>query len=116
VRLRLNPASIPEGKTSIVPSNFYTRLRHKPFQPQAAVITHVKEGQENLLKIRYESVPRALTIRYEAISPYRITGWEETDNGKLMSRGTRKAVLMSPYWQQNQLQFDSLRDSLRLMF
>jgi len=116
VRLRLNPASIPTGKVSIIPPAFYIRLRHKDYQAQTAAITVETGERESMLKITYESVPRVLTIRYESASPYRIISWEETDNGKLMSKGTRKATLMSAYWSQHDLKHDGLRDSLKLIF
>jgi hypothetical protein len=116
VRLRLDPAALPTGPVQIIPNNFYARLRHKAFKVQTAVITNTQDGKEGLLKVEYQSLPRVLTIRYEAQSPYRIISWEETDEGKRLSKGIRKATRMSAYWSEHDPQHDGLRDSLRLRF
>lgn len=116
VRLRLNPDNIPAGKVSLVPASFFLRLRHKPVVAHPATLTIEKGGAENTLQIRYDDMPRSLAIRFEASSPYRILGWEEKDGEKLMSKGTKKASVMSPYWSQHNLEHDGLRDSLKLVF
>lgn len=115
-KLRLDPASIPSGQVRIIPNGFYARMRHQSFKVQTATITHSKDAKEGLLKVEYQSVPRVLVIRYESLSPYRIIAWEESDQGKLMSRGTRKAMRMSAYWSEHDLQHEGLRDSLHLTF
>lgn len=116
VRLRLNPDQLPLGKIQLIPASFYLRMRHKPIAPHVATVSIQKGATESLLSIQYEDIPRTLNIRFESALPYRILGWEEMDNGKLMSKGNKKASLMSPYWSQHDLEHDGLRDSLRLMF
>ena len=116
VRLRLNPDKVPTGKVNVVPASFYTRLRHKQTMAHPANITLEKGKAESTLFVRYEDIPRVLSIRFESALPYRILGWEETDGGKLLSKGIKKASVMSPYWSQHNLEHDGLRDSLKLMF
>jgi hypothetical protein len=116
VRLRLDPAKLPLGKVNILPGSFYLRLRHKPYAAHPAVLNIEKRDGESVLSLRYEDISRTLNIRFENNAPYRIIGWEETADGKLMSKGERKSTLMSAYWSQNSPQYDGLRDSLKLEY
>ncbi len=116
-KVRLGPDKIPVGKINILPSDVYVRLRHKPFQPEAAELKIEQSGVESTLKINYLNIPRSLSIRYETASPHRILGWEETGgNGAVQSKGTLKASLMSAYWAQHDNSHSPLRDSLKLKF
>jgi hypothetical protein len=114
--LRLDPAKLPLGKVNILPGSFYLRMRHKPYAAHSAVLSLEKGASESVLSLRYEDISRTLNIRFENDSPYRITGWEETADGKLMSKGERKSTMMSAYWSQNSPQYDGLRDSLKLEY
>jgi len=115
-KIRLDPAAIPTGTYSIIPASTYLRLRHKPLQPEAAEVQLATTNNESTLTIRYVNIQRTLLIRFEAASPYRILGWEETGNGQLQSKGTLKSSLMSAYWSQHDNASSGLRDSLRLKF
>lgn len=117
-KIRLNPDQIPSGKVNILPSATYVRLRHKPFQPEAAEVKIETSGAESVLKINYLNIPRSLSIRFETASPYRILGWEETSGGDsaVQSKGTIKASRMSAYWSEHNNLHLPLRDSLRLKF
>lgn len=116
-KIRLDPAQIPSGKINLLPSCTYVRLRHKPFQPEAADVQVETNGSEKTLKINYLNIPRTLAIRFEANSPYRILGWEETGtNGAVQCKGTLKSSLMSDYWAKHDNQHLPLRDSLKLRF
>jgi hypothetical protein len=116
VRLRLNPESIPVGETQIIPSTIYCRLRHKPYQPEKATISFSDEGKSRVLKVQYTNIPRTLAIRFERTFPFRILGWEETNNNKNASSGTLKSTTIAPYWTQHDHASDHLRDSLKLYF
>ncbi len=116
-KIRLGPDKIPVGKINVLPSSIYVRLRHKPFQPESVEVKIEQAGAENILKINYLNIPRALSIRYETASPYRILGWEETGaNGAIQSKGTLKASRMSAYWAEHDNVHLPLRDSLKLKF
>ncbi|MFN0036228.1 MAG: hypothetical protein ACKVUS_14285 [Saprospiraceae bacterium] len=115
-RIRLNPSALPTGNTSVIPSAFYTRLRHKPGGAQNAHIKIEKGEKESVLQLAYADIPRALSIRFETEFPHKILGWEETSEGKLVSKGTLKATRMSAYWGEHDNVHAPLRDSLKLRF
>lgn len=113
-RIRLNPAAIPTGVQKVLPSAVFCRLRHKAFVAQNADIQMDKTEKEWTLRVNYEGLPRALSIRFEAAFPHKILGWEEMDNARISSKGTLKASRMEAYWSQNANSFAPLRDSLKL--
>ncbi|MBK6994611.1 MAG: septum formation inhibitor Maf [Lewinellaceae bacterium] len=115
-RIRLNPSALPTGKLSIIPSAIYTRLRHKPGGAQNAEIKIEKGEKESDLKIVYTDIPRALSIRFTTAFPYKILGWEETHEGKIVSKGELKATIRSAYWEAHDNLHAPLRDSLKLRF
>ena len=115
-RIRLNPEAIKTGKTSIIPSALYTRLRHKPGGAQSADLQLVKGEKESVLQVQYEQIPRSLSIRFETAFPHKILGWEETNEGKLASKGVFKAIRNSAYWGEHDNVHETLRDSLKLRF
>jgi len=115
-RIRLNPSALPTGKVSIIPSAIYTRLRHKPGGAQNAEIKIEKGEKESDLKIVYTDIPRALSIRFTTAFPYKILGWEETHEGKIVSKGELKATVRSAYWEAHDNLHTPLRDSLKLRF
>jgi hypothetical protein len=115
-RIRLNPWLIPTGKQSIIPSSIYTRLRHKPGAAQDAEIQIEKSVNESMLKLTYLNIPRSLNIRFETAFPNKILGWEETNEGKVASKGVWKATRKSAYWGEHDNIHAPLRDSLKLQF
>lgn len=115
-RLRINPAGLPAGKVNLIPSAFYLRFRHQPFRSHPAVLSAEAGEKESRIRIGYEDIPRTLVITYETAFPNRILGWEEMDNGKILSKGTLKSSLMTDYWRQHDNASAGLRDSLKLMF
>jgi hypothetical protein len=114
VLLRLNPSSIPTGQVNLIPSAIYHRFRHVKESVQKAEIQLVKSGAESSLNVRYNDIPRTLTIRFESIFPYSILGWEERFNNTVMSKGTQKATWKGAYWAKNGNDDTFLRDSLLL--
>jgi hypothetical protein len=115
-QLRINPTNIKTGKVRIIPSSVYLRLKHKPLQPEDAVIELQKKDNMMSLVLNYTSIERNLTITFENTAPWRIKNWEETTAGKLTSKGTIKACRMEPYWEQNSNRYASMRDSLKLEY
>ena len=81
-RLRIDPASIPTGDVELVPALFFSRLKHEKFRVEAATISMQTVGNERVMKLEYKKLSRSLTIRCEAVSPYKIIGWEEMVGGK----------------------------------
>lgn len=75
-----------------------------------------KGEKESVLRLTYSGIQRTLSIRFETATPHKILGWEETDGGKLTSKGVLKTTRMEAYWSQNSNSFSPLRDSLQLNF
>lgn len=115
-RIRINPASLKTGNLSLIPAAIYTRLRHKPGTPQNATLQFENGQKETVLKLVYKDIRRTLSIRFEKDFPFRILGWEETNEGKLASKGVWKATRLSAYWSEHDNMHAPLRDSLQLRF
>jgi hypothetical protein len=115
-RLRINPASVDTGLIILVPGTWYLRLRHQALISHTATVSFGEEGDARLLRLQYRDLPRTLTIRFERAFPHRILGWEETDEGKILSRGTLKKTILQPYWEQHAAADTPWRDTLQLGF
>ncbi|MEK7257236.1 MAG: hypothetical protein AAB316_20955, partial [Bacteroidota bacterium] len=113
-RLRINPGSIAEGEVKLIPSTFYSRLRHQKLEPRKARIQMKKEGDVNYLVVEYLNFERSLTIGFEAVFPHKILSWVEEDGKEISSKGTLKRSLKTAYWKKNKSEFEFLRDSLSL--
>jgi hypothetical protein len=113
-RLRLNPLAIKTGKMKVLPSALYSRLRHKPLEAQDADIQLQQGDKETVLSLQYLQIARSLKIRFETNFPYKILGWEESNEGKIASKGTLKASRRSAYWSEHNNINAPLRDSLAL--
>jgi hypothetical protein len=114
--LRLDPSRYKRLEAMVLPATFYCRLRHKPFKPEKAIISIESGEKESILRLVYSDIPRQLNIHFETTAPYRILAWEETDGGKLSSKGMLKKVLLSDYWARHDNASAPLRDSLLLQF
>ena len=114
--LRLHPDRLRLGRMQMIPATLYLRFRHQPFALQYATLAMDKGEHENTLRVKYEDIPRTLSIRFESVFPHRILGWEEMENGKIMSKGTLKASRMEPYWNEHDVKSDGMRDSLQVHF
>jgi hypothetical protein len=66
--------------------------------------------------LTYLNIPRSLNIRFETAFPNKILGWEETNEGKVASKGVWKATRKSAYWGEHDNIHAPLRDSLKLQF
>lgn len=115
-RIRLDPSKIKTGKASVIPSDFYLRMRHQPLVAAEANLSISNTADRSVLELQYTSIDRTLQVTFENKAPWRITGWEETAGGKLMSKGTLKALRMEPYWSQHSNADLGMRDSLRIGF
>ncbi len=114
--IRLNPESLARRKAAVLPSVSYARFRHKPMLPATADISIEAGERESVLHLVYSTIPRQLHIRFETPFPHRILGWEETLEGKMMSKGTLKKTILDVYWQHNDNASAALRDTLELNF
>jgi hypothetical protein len=121
-RIRIDPDSLPLGRTTMIPGGLSARLRHRLPKPEK-VRTSVTEqaGDEITYSIEYPELKRTLRITYGKKFPHRISGWEETDLSgfgpnaiPLTTKAIVKQRLMIDYWNHNDLKDRSLRAELGL--
>jgi len=120
-RIRFEPDALPAGDMEVIPSLEYLRLKHKPIKSYKATGTLSEPGETRTYTLTYPGLNRTLQIHFEGTFPYRIEGWTETfqagfrtGSGMITSTAKRKKTLMTPYWQKNSREDESLRDSLGL--
>ncbi|UCF91145.1 MAG: J domain-containing protein [Desulfobacterales bacterium] len=126
--IRLAPAGLPQGEFFLIPGALYTRLAHRPLEPQrvSAQLT-AAEGQSlegNPLvsyEVNFPVEKRVLKIFFEKDFPYRIQGWEDTHSGlkgpggqALTTRAGRTHTILSDYWNRHGNQDRSLLVKLGL--
>lgn len=121
--IRLAPTKLPTGKHMLLPSIFYSRLKHKELKAYEAVLTLTKQKELSSYSIAYPELKRKLTINFTNAFPYTIENWEEeyTDGiGKeaqmLITKAERKKRIDLDYWNYNKKQDTAWRDSLNLSF
>ena len=109
-RMRMNPNALPVGNLSVIPSAFYTRLRHTEFGPMEAIATLTEDTTNPQLKtytLKYPGQSRTLSIHFESTFPYAIQGWEETypsgfgSPQMLTTKATAINRIMNDYWAHN---------------
>lgn len=126
-RLRIDPASLPEGNIRIVPSFMHLRLMHKEFKVYNAKASF-REGVEvdgrpsRIYELDYVDLDRKVAIRYETDFPRRILGWEETYRSgfgpkakELTTTATLTNTMKLDYWSRNALADSAYRAELGLM-
>lgn len=113
-RIRIDPTSIQSGDLDLIPSTFFSRLKHESIKPRRARIRLEQSGEMNRLIVEYLHLNRTIIIGYEPQFPYRIINWEEQDEGQLSSRGTMIQSVKLPYWKLHDNDELYLRDSLML--
>jgi len=120
-RLRIDPGSLPEGKTELIPSFQYLRFRHEPYEPQKAEASWTESDSTRTYSVHYTSIKRSLEVTVEKEFPYRILGFRETyqsgfgEKAHLMTSEARLTnTLLLDYWTRNDLRDTVYRDSLGL--
>ncbi|MEO0471362.1 MAG: hypothetical protein AAF206_17160, partial [Bacteroidota bacterium] len=125
-RLRIDPSSIPTGKVELIPSMFFSRLRHTPLGAAKAEISFAKaEGEfdekTRSLIIKYPDLNRQLVIYFNKAFPYEIQGWDESYPGSpygnaraLTTKARLNKRIQSAYWGKNGLADRKLRAELGL--
>jgi len=127
-RIRLNPATLPQGKVNMVPGTMTSRLRHIPLRAEM-VETKLEKYTgsdypgEKLMQytIAFSQTDRSLSIVFEQDFPHQIAGWEENYMSgwgagakRLQTKAVRTHQIMSDYWSRNSLEDQKLRAKLGL--
>ena len=115
--IRIAPDHLPTGKQQVIPGSIYTRLTHKPIQPETADLSVEKEGAISRYRISYPKIGRELVIRFETAFPHKILGWEETYSSwgrPLTTTAELKETLKTDYWTKNKPADRAMRSTLGL--
>ena len=122
--IRIDPQALPTGDIDIYPSQFYARLKHRPYQPMKANaslkgVTGNKDQQ--VYELNYPTAKRTLKIVFDKKFPHRIQNWEESapagwgGQGELLTTsGKRVETQLLDYWNKNGTEDDYLRKELQL--
>jgi len=127
-QIRLDPNRLPMGDIRIVPGTLFTRLFHRPLQPEQATATLVEtveptgagtDTPTSTYTIRYQSgSDRVLSVTFEQAAPHAIVRWEESGTDfsgqNLTTRAKRLKSIELDYWNHNQPADRALRNQLGL--
>ena len=118
--LRIDPNLIDTGKTAIIPSLEYCRLKHIDTKPYTATIKK-NENELNSIHISYEEINRSLTIYFNPNFPYKIQSWEEqfmsgfgNQAQTLTTTAIRDTTIKLDYWNKNSVKDSTYRELLKL--
>ncbi|MBC8045682.1 MAG: hypothetical protein H7Y00_02715 [Fimbriimonadaceae bacterium] len=116
--IRLAPDKLPSGEQIILPGSLYLRLAHKPIEPVKAKLSLRDAEGMKIYQIEYPSLKRTLSITFEPIFPYKITGWEDTypglDGKMLTTVASKNKEMMLDYWSKHTNNDLPLREQLGL--
>jgi hypothetical protein len=112
-RVRQLGVDLPTGELAIIPSMNFLRLRHQNYQAYLANTTmsdyqgDVFAGEQlKVYTITYPRFNRSLAIVFEAKSPFKIVGWQDTypsafDDQARTSTARLKNTILEKYWSMN---------------
>ncbi|NND88365.1 MAG: septum formation inhibitor Maf, partial [Flavobacteriaceae bacterium] len=113
-RIRINPNELPTGELEVIPSLEFARLRHVDLQAYLATGTLEQRDSISTYELSYPELKRKLTIHFSSTFPFHIERWEETHANGMQTTARVKKRIRTPYWKQNRLEDESLRDTLGL--
>jgi len=113
-RLRLTQGQLPEGEIELVASSLLSRFAHQDTVPSKANITKTITDGVIQYAIDYVDTDRSLTIDVEQQFPHKILAFSENDGDSLVTTATLKKSMRSPYWKQNGVMHEPLREELGL--
>lgn len=115
--IRINPKNLPTGKLTMVPSSWFSRLKHKTVKGYTVNASLKSEGEDNIYSLTYPELNRSISIRFSNKAPFEIAGWEESypdGSGMMTTTATLNKRIMSAYWNKNSPSDASLRKELGL--
>ncbi len=123
--IRIAPEDLPIGQIDLVPSTQFLRLKHLNTIAHTADVSltdytnpALSSSKMKQYTIAYQSIPRTISIIYEADFPHQILAWEEEVqkgfSGAERSKTTavRTHSMHKAYWNHNKLNDASLREEL----
>ena len=115
-RIRLHPEQLPTGAFQLLPSLELLRLNHWPLETVAVRAQLIRNDGVSIYTLRFPSLKRSLSIRFQTESPHRIEGWEDrSDRGAdYTTTATRLKTEKLPYWKLNRPGDEQYRSQLQL--
>lgn len=113
--IKMDPQGLPQGKITILPGMFHSRLMHHAYEPLDAEAILTEDTEEMSYTINYDG-GRRITWKFGSTFPHQILEWKETfkglDGKENETTATFKKMLVIPYWQYNATKDIIFRDSL----
>jgi len=126
-RIRIDPKTLPLGGIEMIPGSFFTTLRmiDSGVEMAFAELTDTQEGDMGTVSqytVRYPSLGRTLSIRFNRNFPHDILSWSDSypsGSGKdakvLTTKARRTHAVMTDYWNKNSVKDLNLRKELGLI-
>lgn len=120
--IRLDPSTLPTGKTTLIPSFLYLKLRSKEVKAyQGELSLSQKSDTVMQYTVNYPTLDRLVHLNFETEFPHRILSWDETytsgygeNTKKLTTKGTLITTSRSDYWNENLNEHNYRRKELGL--
>ena len=119
IRIRLNPANLPQGEISMAVSQELYRFMHVLPQPVKTVARLNMDGDTAVYRV--ENKWGEFTYYFSPKAPYTLYKWvekrkDQTGNtpANLRTVAVLERSIMKPYWQMNRRSYDAMRDTLAL--
>jgi hypothetical protein len=125
-RIRIDPKNLPLGGIEMIPGSCFTTIRMIDLRVEKAVaeLTDTQDGNGGAVSqytVKYPSLDRTLSIRFNRDFPHDILSWTETypgGSGKdakvLTTKARRTHAVMVDYWNKNSVKDLKLRKELGL--
>lgn len=121
-RIRIDPATLPQGTIKMIPGLLTARLRHRNLKVEPVKASLIKKGEDlSSYILDYKESKRKLVINFNKYFPHEIVSWEETyKSGKgnkarlLTTKAVKTHSLMTDYWNKNTSKDAYLREQLGL--
>jgi len=125
-RIRIAPETLPLGEIKMIPGSFFTTLGMIDIGVEKVVaeLINIQEGEKGDISqytVKYSSLQRTLSIRFNRDFPHDILSWSETcpvGSGKnekvLTTKARRTHAVMTDYWNKNSVKDLELREELGL--
>lgn len=114
-KLRRDPESVPTGVTRMVPALHWLRLRHRDLRPYEAEVSLAREGDRQVLQVRYPQLGRRLRVAVDARFPHAVHSWEEVDD-RGRTTAERTHAILTDYWNHNGVADAPYREALGLEY
>lgn len=119
--IRFDPEQLPIGNLSLIPSMEYLMLWHQEVKSYEASASKSNHGDLTHYTIKYPSLGRSLTIKFQTAFPHQIEAWESTypnifypSGGLLKTEATKINSIRTDYWSKNRAGDRKYREQLGL--